>query len=145
MWALLTVAAEARRRLVSIWLFSAGRLHTVEAPTNSIAATIRATNENPSQPAINTPAGIDLQLLAAPGTELFTGTAPGSDLRVPVPFLIVRRKGTSATFAALLTPFADAPKSQLSFDESPNGELHIHGTNFTDTVTLGDHLTYHRR
>ena len=83
LWALLTVAAEARRRLVSIWLFSAGRLHTVEAPTNSIAATIRATNENPSQPAINTPAGIDLQLLAAPGTELFPRLGPPRPSALP--------------------------------------------------------------
>lgn len=50
-----------------------------------------------------------LEMLAAPDTRVVSGEGLGPDLRVPVPFVMVRREGTSARFAALYVPYVDAP------------------------------------
>jgi len=50
-----------------------------------------------------------LEMLGAPGSRIVAGEGLGPDLRVPVPFVMVRRSGTSARFAAVYVPYVDAP------------------------------------
>jgi len=47
-------------------------------------------------------AQLELQMLGAPETEVFTGDAPSRESQTAIPFVIVRRTGTSITFATLL-------------------------------------------
>ncbi len=49
-----------------------------------------------------------LQMLGTADTRIVTGQGLGPDLRVPVPFAMVRREGKSARFAALYVPYRDA-------------------------------------
>jgi hypothetical protein len=51
-----------------------------------------------------------LDMLGTAGSRIVTGEGLGPDLRVPVPFVMVRREGTSARFAAIYVPFVDAPQ-----------------------------------
>jgi len=51
-----------------------------------------------------------LDMLGAPGSRMIRGEGLGPDLRVPVPFVMVRREGASARFAALYVPYADKPE-----------------------------------
>ena len=58
-----------------------------------------------SQPGCN----LRLEMLGAPDSRIVTGEGLGPDLRVPVPFVMVRREGHSARFATLYLPYTDAP------------------------------------
>ncbi len=46
-------------------------------------------------------ATVTLDMAAAPDTRVVTGEGLGPDLRMPVPFVMVRRHGTSAKFEAV--------------------------------------------
>ena len=46
-----------------------------------------------------------LRMLGAAGTTVVTGNGLGPDLRVPVPFVMARRKGASAQFISVHEPF----------------------------------------
>jgi hypothetical protein len=48
--------------------------------------------------------GVRVHVLGADGTTVVTGEGLGPDLRVPVPFVLARRSGTSARFVALYDP-----------------------------------------
>lgn len=56
-----------------------------------------------------THAQLALQMLGAPETEVFTGNAPSRESPTPVPFVVVRRTGTSVTFATLLSTSGTFP------------------------------------
>lgn len=87
-----------------------------------------------SQPGSN----LRLEMLAAPDSRIVTGEGLGPDLRVPVPFVMVRREGTSARFAALYTPYGDAPPAKDFRALSPT-EYQIG----TDRISLSPfHLTH---
>lgn len=45
-----------------------------------------------------------LVVLGAPGTTVFSAVAPGNPARIDVPMIVVRRRGTAATFAAVIEP-----------------------------------------
>jgi hypothetical protein len=53
-------------------------------------------------------ANLRLEMLGAADTRIVTGEGLGPDLRVPVPFVMVRREGTSARFVALYVPYRDS-------------------------------------
>ena len=50
---------------------------------------------------------LELEMLGAAGTRVITGEGLGPDLRVPVPFVMVRREGISARFVALYVPYRE--------------------------------------
>jgi oligo-alginate lyase len=89
---------------------------------------------------------LDVILHLDNGAELFTGTAPGPDLRVPVPFLLDRQKGTAVRFITLFFPRETLPGGpDLSFDNAADGSVVVNGPGFTDIFTPGDHLAYSRQ
>ena len=52
-------------------------------------------------------ANLRLEVLGSKDSRIVTGEGLGPDLRVPVPFVMVRREGTSARFVALYVPYRD--------------------------------------
>jgi len=51
-----------------------------------------------------------LRMVGAAGTTVVTGEGLGPDLRVPLPFVMARRKGTSAQFIAVHEPYTDSAR-----------------------------------
>jgi hypothetical protein len=90
-------------------------------------------------------AALDVVLDLGTGADLFTGTAPGPDLRVPLPFLLHRQKATTVHFSTLFVPRETLPAvSSLSFEDAPDGSVVVHGPGFTDIFMPGDRLSYRR-
>ncbi len=58
---------------------------------------------------LNEGSKLRLRMLGFAGTTVVTGDGLGPDLRVPVPFVMARRKGTDARFVAVHEPFTKAP------------------------------------
>ena len=87
-------------------------------------------------------------MLGTPTSQFFTGTAPGQDLRVPVPFVLIRRSGIAAEFITLLvssaSAHADDPESALTLEHRSSGVIVVHGSQFIDTIEPGEKLSYHR-
>jgi len=82
-------------------------------------------------------------MLAADQPSLvLTGVGPGPDLRVKIPYLIVRRHGAEARFVTVLEPGPDAAKI-ASVTESGDA-VHIRSQKWEDTITLGVKIAYHR-
>lgn len=76
---------------------------------------------------------LKVHMLAAEGTAVITGLGLGPDLRVPVPYLIARRKAQQARFVALLEPFQS--ESQITnFEEVEPGLFEITSPAFTDRI-----------
>lgn len=75
-------------------------------------------------------------------TQAFTGTGFGQDMRVGIPYLIVRRHGVSAKFITLLEPGPGA--KILSFTVEGN-TIHLRSDRWEDTFELGDQVKYHRK
>jgi hypothetical protein len=88
--------------------------------------------------------GLALWILSNGQTEVFTGDAPGPDLKVPVPFLIARRTGTSAEYTTLLVPFSGSPKI-TGFEQPQPGLVVVHGKGWTDEIHLGEKIRYERK
>jgi hypothetical protein len=74
--------------------------------------------------------------------QVFTGLGPGPDLRVKVPYTIVRRHGTSARFIAVLQPGPAAAKIMNITDA--DGVIHIRTSKWEDTIEPGAAIAYHR-
>ena len=127
-----------------------GHLHTSEASSNSPPATTRALKpkDASSNHRLQIPATLRLRMLGTPTSEFFTGTAPGQDLRVAVPFVLVRRSGIAAEFITLLVPSASAevddPEGALTVEHRTLGVIVVHGSRFVDTIQLGEKLSYRR-
>jgi hypothetical protein len=81
-------------------------------------------------------AGLRLRMAAAPGTTVVAGEGLGPDLRVPVPFVLVRRTGTAARFVAVYEPFAKTPRIRAVREASP-GAFTIEREGGVDRVTVG--------
>jgi hypothetical protein len=69
------------------------------------------------------------------GTTLVTGEGLGPDLTVPVPFVMARRQGGGAQFAALLEPYTDQPGVTL-FEQGKDGWFKVESGVFTDSFRL---------
>lgn len=80
-------------------------------------------------------------LKANGASQVFTGDGPGPDLRVPIPYVIVRRHGLDAEFVALFEPSATNSYKAQSITSSGN-RVTIRGTGFEDVVELGDKVGY---
>lgn len=66
---------------------------------------------------------VRLTVLRAPGTTVFSAVAPGNPARIDVPMILVRRKGTQATFAAVVEPSDGAfPVQRVQMSE---GEVEV--------------------
>ena len=78
-----------------------GYQHLTQAKST---VTGEAWDANFTQPGAN----LRLEMLGAPDTRVVTGEGLGPDLRVPVPFTLVRREGKSARFVALYLPYRNA-------------------------------------
>lgn len=118
--------------------------------SNSISSTTRAPHVAAAPgPILSKSVAVDLKMIGTPDTEFFTGDAPGPDLRIPVPFLIVRRKGTAASFVALLTTsLADATPSEaneIRVKQTADGEFDIDGPDFSDAFSATGELRYVRK
>ncbi|MCX6598130.1 MAG: alginate lyase family protein [Acidobacteria bacterium] len=74
-------------------------------------------------------------MLAAPETTVVTGDGLGPDLQKPVPFVLARRKGRSAVFAALLEPYQNAAPVK-SFSRDAAGTFRIETADWSDTFRL---------
>jgi hypothetical protein len=87
-------------------------------------------------------------MLGVPTSQFFAGTAPGQDLRVPVPFVLVRRSGIAAEFITLHVPsasaHADDHERTLTLEQRSSGVVVVHGSRFIDTIEPGEKLSYHR-
>lgn len=74
-------------------------------------------------------------MAGAEGTTLVTGDGLGPDLTVPVPFVMARRQGTAARFAALLEPYTNEPKV-IRFEQEPGEWFTVATTSFLDRFRL---------
>ena len=74
-------------------------------------------------------------MLGEPGTTLVTGNGLGPDLQKPVPFVMTRRKGTSALFVTLFEPYGDAPQARTFRSES-SASFTVSGADFDDRVSF---------
>lgn len=77
--------------------------------------------------------GMTVTCLGAPGTEVFTGVAPGPHPAIKVPFLIVRRTGASARFIWLLMPDTK-PAQTITAQPGPGDSIIVSGPSWKDTV-----------
>jgi oligo-alginate lyase len=127
-----------------------GRVHQTEARSNSGEATVRIPQQMPAlpDPKSQIPATLHFSMAGAPATQLVTGTAPGPDLRVPVPFVLVRRVGIQEEFIATLAPGEDrkggVPEETISVERLSSGEIIVQSAHFVDTIHTGNKFTYLR-
>lgn len=85
---------------------------------------------------------MDVWMLGGDGdSQVFTGLGPGPDLRVKVPYVIVRRHGPSAQFISVLQPGPAAAK--IVSVANANGKIHIQAAGWEDTIELGTKVAYH--
>lgn len=112
-----------------------------ESNPNSPAATTRSqNNRNENTGSTSTPhsAMMELTMPAYSDGEIVTGTAPGHDLKVPVPFVLVRRHGNDVRFTSLLSP---NEKLQLHQQSSGTQEtVRVAGPNFQDDILVGPQI-----
>lgn len=75
-------------------------------------------------------------------TQAFIGFGPGPDLRVKVPYLIVRRHGARAKFVTLLEP---GPGPHIVSFTSDSGMIRIKTEKWEDSIELGAKVSYRRK
>jgi oligo-alginate lyase len=75
-------------------------------------------------------------------TKAITGVGPGPDLRVKVPYVIVRRHGKNEKFVALMAP---GPGPQIVNFTSEGGVIRIKTAKWEDAIELGAKVSYHRK
>ncbi len=91
---------------------------------------------------------LNMSVLPAPATQVLAGQAPGPDLKINVPFVIVRRSGISATFASILATSPRPPASAadaIRLKQIDDSHYLIEGPNFSDTFTNGGQFEYRRQ
>ena len=76
-----------------------------------------------------------VHMLGSDGTTVVIGQGLGPDLRVPVPFVMARRRGTAAHFVALYEPSTAAP-SIRSFRETSPGIFTIVTASSTEKIRI---------
>jgi len=80
-------------------------------------------------------ADLVLEMLGSPESRIVTGDGLGPDLQVPVPFVMVRREGQSARFAAVYLPAAEG-KPLKSFRALSDTEYEIETSASKDRVVI---------
>ncbi len=76
-----------------------------------------------------------VRMAGVEGTTLVTGEGLGPDLTVPVPFVMARRQGTGAQFAALLEPYTDK-LGVTRFEQERDEWFTVETTTFLDRFRL---------
>jgi hypothetical protein len=76
-------------------------------------------------------------------SQVFTGLGLGPKLTVKVPYTIVRRHGTAASFVAVFEP-GPADAKIVSVAKAADGTIHIRSAKWEDTISLGEKISYHR-
>ena len=76
-------------------------------------------------------------------TQAITGLGPGPDLRVKVPYVIVRRHGASAKFVAVMEPGPTDAKIVSVTNE--DGVIRIKTAKWEDSVEVGAKVSYRRK
>jgi Heparinase II/III-like protein. len=110
-----------------------------ESNSNSPAATIRGSNHSEVEAASDHPAPAVMELTAPPdpNEELMHGQAPGPDLKIPVPFVLIRKHGDDATFSAILSPHTHVVVQQ----DGQHAPLQLTGKGFSDSISIEPVLT----
>lgn len=93
-------------------------------------------------------AQLTLQMLGAPKTEVFTGDAPSREAQAPVPFVVVRRTGTSITFATLLSTsgtFVSADETAPRLSTTEDGSFQVETTEGVDLFSTVNGFRYQRK
>jgi oligo-alginate lyase len=122
---------------------SEGYQHLVsnQSATTSIAwhdqFTIAAEGSQPAR-------GMHLWMLGGTETRVIEGLGLGPDLKVPVPYVMARRRGRNASFAALMEPY-QAASAVTGFERSGDNEYVVRGNGWTDTITLGPQVKVQHR
>ncbi len=75
-------------------------------------------------------------MLGAPKTTVVMGEGLGPNLRVPVPFLMARRRAAETRFTTLLEPWDEEPRVR-SFVSLADGWLEVKGQEYDDRVWFG--------
>lgn len=87
---------------------------------------------------LNEGENMTLSVLGSPGTQVFTGVAPGPHPAVKVPFFIVRRTGTSARFVTLFVPKHVGPPTKITVQPATGNTLLVTAPGWQDTILLDD-------
>lgn len=82
-----------------------------------------------------------LVVLGGSPTGVFAGVAPGPHPAVKVPFLMVRREGTSVRFVTLMVPSKGAEEA-IEVKAGEGGAVVVSGAHWSDTVQLGTEIRY---
>jgi hypothetical protein len=127
---------------ISVRFVSANEKSTPEEhESNSTPATYKSSAAPSREPATEKEVELDLQMLPAPATEVVIGNAPSRNYPSPVPFVIVRRSGTTATFATLLTMpdkrNADL-RAHITLTQTAPDRYRIEGPSFSDSFADED-------
>ncbi|NUQ29451.1 MAG: alginate lyase family protein [Acidobacteriaceae bacterium] len=120
-----------------------------EPVSNSTPATYRSNDAlQPRSKVQSSNIELNLQMLSAPATEVIIGDAPARGSKNPAPFVLVRRSGTSATFATLLTA-ADEQTSgttrKITFKQTARGKYQVEGPGFSDIFSAGESFNLQHR
>jgi hypothetical protein len=127
---------------ISVRFVSANEKSTPEEhESNSTPATYKSSAAPSREPATEKEVELDLQMLPAPATEVVIGNAPSRNYPSPVPFVIARRSGTTATFATLLTMpdkrNADL-RAHITLTQTAPDRYRIEGPSFSDSFADED-------
>jgi hypothetical protein len=74
-------------------------------------------------------------MLGEAGTTVVGGEGLGPDLRVNVPYVMARRKGTATTFAAVLEPYRDVPRVS-GFERVGANRYRVYGPGWVDEIVV---------
>jgi hypothetical protein len=109
--------------------------------SNSPAATTRPQNGREDSIATGMTSGsaaIELTMPAYGDAEIESGSAPGHNLKEPVPFVLVRRRGRDVRFTSLLSPIETL---HLQIQNSGTQEnVKVAGPDFLDDVHVGSEV-----
>ena len=135
---------------LAIHFYVSGESALPDSVSNSTPATYRSVTPSSvasaSQPSAQVE--VDLRMLPALGTEVITGEAPSRDIRAPVPFVLVRRSGQTATFAALITTYDSGGaklQQNVTFTQTSSGRYQISGPHFSDSFSAQGDLDFHHQ
>ena len=131
---------------IAVRFVSAPRTTQSESESNSTPATYDSTK--PASPKLSTAGAkieLNLQMLPVATSEIITGNAPSKTSQTPVPFVIVRRSGTSASFEALISVSDEggADRQHLSLEHNMSDQYTIDGPHFSDSFSNNEKLDLH--
>ena len=132
---------------IAVRFVSGPRRIQSKSESNSTPATYYSAKPPSPKPIIpGTKVELDLQMLPAAKTEVITGNAPSKSSQSPVPFVIVRRSGTSASFGALIAVKDEQvtdTQQHLTLEEDPAGQFSVKGPHLSDRFSNNEELDLH--